>query len=59
MNLPSLPEPLDVDKVVGAPLRAEIVDLPLLEHVEEGKVVAFGHEKLLPSRVRLFLSILT
>lgn len=59
MDLSSLAKALDVDEVVGAPLRPEVVELPLLEDVEKGQVVALRHEELLPGRVRLFLSILT
>lgn len=58
MDLSSLSQALDVDEVVGAPLRAEVVELPLLEDVEEGQVVALRYEELFPGRVRLFLSVL-
>lgn len=58
MNLPSLPETLNMDEVIRAPLGTEIVELPLLEDVEEGQVVAFRNEEFFPGRVRLFLSVL-
>lgn len=58
MNLPRFPQPLDVNEVVGAPLGAEVVELPLLEDVEEGEVITLWHEELLPRRVGLLLPIL-
>lgn len=58
MNLPRFPQPLDVNEVVGAPLGAEVVELPLLEDVEEGEVVTLRDEELLPRRVGLLLPIL-
>lgn len=58
MNLPGLPQALDVDEVIRAPLGTEVVELPLLEDVEEGEVVALWDEELFPGRVRLFLAVL-
>lgn len=47
-----------MDEMIRAPLRTEVVELPLLEHVEEREVVALGNEELLPRRVGFFLTVL-
>lgn len=58
VDLPRLSQPLNVYEVIGAPLRPELVQLPLLEDVEQSEVIALGHEEFFSRRVRLFLAIL-
>mmetsp|Transcript_33920 Transcript_33920/g.85062 ORF Transcript_33920/g.85062 Transcript_33920/m.85062 type:complete len:319 (+) Transcript_33920:351-1307(+) len=56
-HLLGLAQPLGVQEVVRAPLRAVVVGLPLLVHVEQREVVRLGHEKLLSRRVALLRAV--
>mmetsp|Transcript_24293 Transcript_24293/g.76457 ORF Transcript_24293/g.76457 Transcript_24293/m.76457 type:complete len:388 (-) Transcript_24293:519-1682(-) len=57
-HLPRLAHALDVDEVVAAPVPAVPVVLPLVVRVQEGEVVALGHEELLARGVGLVRAVL-
>ena len=58
VHLPCLPYPFRVYKVVPAPLGVEPVLLRAEVDVEEGEVVALGHEEFLPRRIALLDTVL-
>mmetsp|Transcript_4277 Transcript_4277/g.7890 ORF Transcript_4277/g.7890 Transcript_4277/m.7890 type:complete len:484 (+) Transcript_4277:523-1974(+) len=58
VHLPRLAHGLRMHEVVIAPGRRVLLLLPLNKHVQEGQVVALGHEELLSGTVGLLLAVL-